>query len=108
MDCDGYTDAGVTEVDCDAPSVAHELFRIWTATFETGESAIGGVARISRHRPSRRGFPPRAFTTRCPCPTMQFPRARGFHGTAGCACQARHHHGVPDPDCDTSRRARWS
>src|SRR5918998_266926 len=42
MDCDGYTDAGVTEVDCDAPSVAHELFRIWTATFETGESAMGG------------------------------------------------------------------
>ena len=42
MDCDGYTDAGVTEVDCDAPSVAHELLRIWTATFETGESEIGG------------------------------------------------------------------
>src|SRR5918997_6866377 len=39
MDCDGYTDAGVTEVDCDAPDKAHELLRVWDC----------GVARISRH-----------------------------------------------------------
>lgn len=38
MDCDGYTDAGVTEVDCDAPYIAHELLRILTAA--PGDSAV--------------------------------------------------------------------